>query len=86
MTIMRMYVGNLDLSTTDSDLAGAFKPYGSVASAMVMKNNHTGETHGYGFVEMEDPEEAQRALSRLYGSDLRGRSLVVIKAQRTEQP
>ncbi len=80
-----MYVGNLDLATTDSELAGAFKPYGSVASAMVMKNNNTGETHGYGFVEMEDAEEAQTALSRLYGSDLRGRSLVVIKAKRVDR-
>jgi cold-inducible RNA-binding protein len=82
---MRMYVGNLDLSTTDSDLAAAFRPFGSVASAMVMRNNNTGETHGYGFVEMDDPEEAQTALSRLYGSDLRGRSLVVINAKRADR-
>jgi RNA recognition motif-containing protein len=82
---MRIYVGNLDLATTDSDLAGAFIPFGSVASAIVMKNNSTGEAHGYGFVEMENTEEAQTALSRLYGSDLRGRSLVVLKAQRADR-
>jgi len=82
---MRIYVGNLDLATTDSDLAGAFTPYGSVASAIVMKNNSTGEAHGYGFVEMENAEEAQAAVTRAYGNDLRGRSLVVIKAKRVDR-
>ena len=50
-----------------------------------MKNNSTGEAHGYGFVEMENPEEAQTAVTRAYGNDLRGRSLVVIKAKRADR-
>lgn len=72
-----MYVGNLDFQTTDEDLLNAFRAYGSVLNANVMRNGQTGHARGFGFVEMKDQVEAQAAVAGLEGSQLRGRVLTV---------
>ena len=74
-----MFVGNLALQTTDDQLLAAFEPYGRVSTATVMKNFATGETHGYGYVQMEIDSEAEHALVSMDGSELLGRKLTVIR-------
>lgn len=76
-----MFVGNLDFQTSDGDLLDAFAPFGAVANARVMTNPVTGETHGYGFVQMDDDSEARAALKALEGTPLRGRALMLFEKQ-----
>lgn len=77
----KLYVGNLPWSTTEADLRDLFGRYGGVASAAVITDRETGRSRGFGFVEIEEAEGAERAISELDGSDLGGRSLRVNEAQ-----
>jgi RNA recognition motif-containing protein len=79
---MRLFVGNLALDTTDAELGGLFQRFTSVTSVNVMKNGSTGEGHGYGYVDMEDDDEANAAIGALQGSVLHDRELMVVR-QRT---
>ena len=82
---MRIYVGSLAESVTDESLRAAFAPYGEVASADVITDRYTGQSRGFGFVEIRDNEGAQQAIRALDGSDLNGRTLRVNEARpRTE--
>lgn len=78
-SIVKLFIGNLDLKATDADLVGVFEPYGSVTSVSVMKNSATGEGHGYGYVEMDSEEEAAAAIIALHGALLRDRELMVAR-------
>ncbi|MEM7542391.1 MAG: RNA-binding protein [Pseudomonadota bacterium] len=74
---MNIYVGNLPYSIDDEELREAFEPFGKVSSAEVIIDRRTKRSRGYGFVEMANADDGQRAISELNGSDLQGRELRV---------
>lgn len=78
---MNIYVGNLAPEVTDEDLRAAFAAVGQVDSATVIKDKYSGESRGFGFVEMPDKSEAQTAISDLNGKELKGRTLSVNEAR-----
>ena len=77
MSNNKLYVGNLTFSTDDAALAQIFADIGNVTSATVITDRETGRSRGFGFVEMESDEAAQKAVSTLDGSVVDGRKLVV---------
>ncbi len=77
----KLYVGNLPFNTTDDDLRETFERYGSVTSARVITDRETGRSRGFGFVEMDDPSQADEAMRGLDNSDLGGRPLRVNEAR-----
>lgn len=84
---MNIYVGNLAFAVTDQELREAFEPYGSVVSASVVMDRETGRSRGFGFVEMEQNEDGQRAIQEMNGKEWRGRALTVNEARpREERP
>ena len=78
---MNIFVAKLDFDTQSEDLINAFTPYGEVASANVITDKFTGRSKGFGFVEMHNDEEAQRAIEALNDTELQGRTIVVKKAE-----
>ncbi len=78
---MNIYVGNLSHDATDEDLKQAFEAFGQVTSATVIKDKFSGESRGFGFVEMPNKPEAQAAITGLNGQDLKGRSLKISEAR-----
>ena len=78
---MKIYVGNLPYSVTDNDLRDAFAAYGSVESASVISDKFSGQSKGFGFVEMPNNSEADAAMKALNGTDFKGRSIKVNQAQ-----
>jgi len=82
---VNIYVGNLSRDVTEEDLREAFGAFGQVASANIIKDRFSGESRGFGFVEMPEKAEAQAAIAGLNGKDLKGRALNVNEARpRTE--
>ncbi|MEE8241083.1 MAG: RNA-binding protein [Nitrospirales bacterium] len=81
----KLYVGSLPYSTTDAQLSELFAQYGSVASAKVITDKFTGQSRGFGFVEMATSEEAQRAIDGLNGTPLESRTLIVNEAKPQEK-
>jgi cold-inducible RNA-binding protein len=73
----RLYVGNLAYSTMDQQLQEAFSEFGEVTSASVVIDRATGQSRGFGFVEFQSNEEAERAIQSLNGATLDGRSITV---------
>lgn len=80
----KIYVGNLPYSVTDSSLKSNFAEFGSVSSARVMMDRETGNSKGFGFVEMASAEVAQAAIAALNGVSVDGRSIVVTLARPRE--
>ena len=80
----KLYVGGLPYSTTESQLTTIFAAHGTVESARVIADKFTGQSRGFGFVEMSTSEEAQAAISALNGSQMYGRSLTVNEAKPME--
>lgn len=78
---MNIYVGNLSRDVSETDLREAFQAFGEVATASVIKDKYTGETRGFGFVEMPNKTEAEAAISGLNGKDLKGRTISVNEAR-----
>lgn len=72
-----IFVGNLPFSANSSELEELFAPYGSVSRAQVITDRDTGRSRGFGFVEMDSEDEAQKAIDSLNGSDFEGRQLKV---------
>jgi RNA recognition motif-containing protein len=82
---MNIYVGNLSYEVTEEDLKEAFEGFGEVETVKVIKDNYTGRSKGFGFVEMPTKAEAQSAIDGLNGKELKGRTLNVNEARpRTE--
>jgi RNA recognition motif-containing protein len=82
---MNIYVGNLSREATEADLKQAFEAFGKVDTAAIIKDKVSGESKGFGFVEMPVPAEAQVAMIELNGKDLKGRPMTVNEAKpRTE--
>ena len=80
----KLYVGNLAYSVTASDLEKLFEPYGRVESAQVIADRDTGQSKGFGFVEMGSDQEAQAAIAALNGKESGGRTLTVNEARPKE--
>lgn len=78
---MNIYVGNLSFEVTDADLQQLFAAYGNVESASVIKDRFSGESRGFGFVEMPSKSDADAAIAALNGTDLKGRSITVNEAK-----
>lgn len=77
----KIYVGNFSFNMTESELRGLFEPYGSVASAALVTDRDTGRSRGFGFVEMSNDEEAEKAMAALNGRESGGRALIVNEAR-----
>ncbi len=83
----RLYVGNLSYKTSSADLKQLFTPFGTIVSAEIVSDRDTGQSKGFGFVEMSTAEEAQAAISALNGTQHQGRSISVNEARpRAERP
>lgn len=80
-SIMNIYVGNLAHATTEQEVRKAFEAYGTVDSVNLIKDRETGDSRGFGFVDMENKAEAQEAISSINGTDLGGRTLTVNEAR-----
>ena len=78
---MRLFVGNFPFSTTEADLQSLFAPYGNIESVTVVTDRQTGRSRGFGFVEMSDRGEAEKAIEALNGKDVGGRTLNVNEAR-----
>src|SRR5437762_9577314 len=76
----KLYVGNLSYDVTDSDLQSMFEPHGTVQSAQVIMDRDAGRSKGFGFVEMNNDQEAQAAIAALNGKESVGRTLTVNEA------
>jgi cold-inducible RNA-binding protein len=81
----KLYVGNLPYGFSDTDLQGLFTPHGEVQSAQVIMDRDTGRSKGFGFVEMNNAEQATAAIAALNGQEINGRSLTVNEARPREE-
>ena len=81
----KLYVGNLSFDVTDKDLETLFTQAGSCDSVAVVTDKFSGQSRGFGFVEMSSNAEAQRAIQELNGQDLKGRQLKVNEARDREE-
>ena len=82
---MNIYVGNLSYEVTEEDLKESFEVFGEVQGVKVIKDNYTGRSKGFGFVEMSNNADAQSAINDLNDKELKGRTLKVNMARpRTE--
>ena len=82
---MKIFVGNMSFEVTEEDLLQAFGASGQVASATIIKDKVSGKSKGFGFVEMTNEAEAQKAIDGLNGKELKGKTLTVNEARpRTE--
>ena len=82
---MKIYVGNMSYETTEEDLKLACEEFGKVESATIVKDKFSGESKGFGFVEMSSKAEGQAVIDGLNGKELKGRELKVNEARpRTE--
>ena len=78
---MNIYVGNLSFEVKEDDLRQACEAYGKVESATIIMDKFSGESRGFGFVEMASKDEATAAIAEMNGKDLKGRALNVNEAR-----
>lgn len=78
---MNIYVGNLPHSSTEQEVRTAFEAYGSVDSINLIKDRETGDSRGFGFITMDDANEAKQAIAGMDGTELGGRTLTVNEAR-----
>ena len=78
---MNIYVGNLAREVTEDDLREAFEAHGQVSTATIIKDKFSGESRGFGFVEMPSKNEAQTAITEMNEKDLKGRTINVNEAR-----
>jgi RNA recognition motif-containing protein len=84
---MNIYVGNLPYSVTDADLRETFSRFGEVDQVNLITDKFTGESKGFGFVEMSNNSQADAAIKGLNGTDMKGRNVTVNQAKpRTDRP
>ena len=82
---MKIYVGNLSYEATEEDLRQALEPFGKIESVAIIKDKYSGQSKGFGFVEMPSKAEGQAAIEGLNGKELKGKALTVNEARpRTE--
>ncbi|HJR76935.1 MAG TPA: RNA-binding protein [Nitrospiraceae bacterium] len=80
----KIYVGGLPYSTTEQQLSDLFATHGAVASARIITDKFTGQSRGFGFVEMSSEDEAKAAINALNGTQFGGRTLTVNEARPQE--
>lgn len=78
---MKIYVGNLPYTVTEADLQELLAQFGTVESTAIIKDKHSGQSKGFGFVEMESKTEGQAAIDALNGQEHKGRTLKVNEAR-----
>lgn len=78
---MNIYVGNLARQASEDDVRAAFKPFGEITSVSIIKDKFSGESKGFGFVEMPKKAEADAAMTALNGKDFMGNALTVNEAR-----
>ena len=78
---MNIYVGNLSYEVTEEDLQNAFEGFGQVESVKIIKDNYSGRSKGFGFIEMSNNADAQSAINGLKDKELKGRTLTVNTAR-----
>ncbi|HME33357.1 MAG TPA: RNA-binding protein [Terriglobales bacterium] len=76
-----LYVGNLPHSTTEAELRNVFEAHGAVEKVTLVTDRETGRSRGFGFVEMADAGEADKAIAALNGTELGGRTLTINEAK-----
>jgi len=81
---MNIYVSNLSFNVQDEDLKGFFTPYGEVTSARIITDKATGQSRGFGFVEMSDDAAARTAMTELNDATVEGRNIKVVEARPKE--
>lgn len=79
-----IFVGNLSYSTTESELESLFSQFGTVERVSVVRDRDSGQSRGFGFVEMTNPTEAANAITAMNGRDLNGRAINVNEARPRE--
>jgi cold-inducible RNA-binding protein len=79
--LKNIFVGNLDFNTGEDELRQMFAVYGQVDRVSIMTDRDTGRSRGFGFVEMANPEEGEKAIAALNGTQLGGRTLNVNEAR-----
>ncbi len=82
---MNIYVGNLSSRVTEKDLKQAFEVFGQVSSVTIIKDRESGESRGFGFIEMPNQAEAQMAIKSLNGKELLGKNMNVNEAHARRQ-
>jgi RNA recognition motif-containing protein len=82
---MNIYAGNIPHKTTEESLKRAFEQYGTVSSVKIIKDKFTGNSRGFGFVEMPNDDEARNAMDSLNGKDFEGRPLRLSEAREREE-
>jgi len=78
---MNIYVGNLDFKVNENDLEEVFEEYGAVSSSKIITDKFSGRSRGFGFVTMENQDDANRAINALNGATFENRPLVVNEAK-----
>ena len=78
---MNIYVGNLDYKVNESDLESLFSEYGKVSSVKIISDKYNGRSKGFGFVEMENQDEANKAIQELDGATFENRKITVNEAK-----
>jgi len=78
---MNIYVGNLDYKVDENDLKGIFEEYGAVGSTTIIMDKFTGKSKGFGFVVMDNKDEASKAIEELNGATVEKRQIVVNEAK-----
>ena len=78
---MNIFVGSLPFSIEEADLRESFEAYGAVDSVKIISDKFTGRSKGFGFVEMPNDDEAQKAIDELNGATVQGRAIVVNKSE-----
>jgi RNA recognition motif-containing protein len=80
-TVKNIFVGNLSFNTNEDELRQAFEGYGPVERVSIMMDRDTGRSRGFGFVEMTNNEDGEKAIAALNGSQIGGRSINVNEAR-----
>ncbi len=77
---MTLYVGNINYQTSEQELEDTFAQFGNVTSVKVIKDKFTGRSKGFGFIDIEDKEGAEKAIAELNGKEVLGRTIKVSEA------
>ena len=78
---MNIYVGNLDFKVNEKDLEGLFKEFGTVSSTRIITDKFNGRSKGFGFITMDNDDEASKAIKELDGNTMDNRKIVVNEAK-----
>ena len=81
---MNIYLGNLSYSATEATVRELFEAFGEVTTSKIVTDKFTGSSRGFGFVEMPNDDEAQKAIAELNGKDFQGRKIVVNESRPRE--